>query len=69
MLVSSIQHSDLVFLQIILYYSNPEEVIRERGYEPLRDVENTPDSVFCAKGAGFTVPWDEAPGYMHCRPE
>lgn len=46
---------------------NPEEVIRDRGYEPLRDVANTPDSVFCAKGAGFTVPWDEAPGHMHCR--
>ncbi|MBE6939414.1 MAG: GTP-binding protein [Ruminococcaceae bacterium] len=44
---------------------NPEEVIAEIGYEAERDMENTPDSVFCAHGAGFTVKWDKVPEYMH----
>ena len=48
---------------------NPEEVIAARGYDPLRDVENTPDSVFCSHGAGFIVPWDEAPARMHLHPD
>lgn len=44
---------------------NAETVIAEIGYEPERDLENTPDSVFCAHGAGYTVKWDEVPGKMH----
>ncbi len=44
---------------------NADEVIAQIGYEPERDLENTADSVFCAHGAGFTVNWREAPGYMH----
>ncbi len=44
---------------------NTAEVMERAGYEPLRDVENTPDSVFCAHGAGFVVPWDRVPEYMH----
>ena len=48
---------------------NAEEVIAQRGYDPERDVENTPDSVFCAHGAGFVVPWSEVPKYMHLHPE
>ena len=44
---------------------NPEEVMAERGYDPERDVYNTADSVFCAHGAGFVVPWYEVPEYMH----
>ena len=43
----------------------PEKVIAARGYDPLRDVENTPDSVFCAHGAGYTVPWDQVKEHMH----
>jgi len=39
--------------------------VAELSYDPLHDTENTPDSVFCAHGAGFTVRWDQAPGYMH----
>ena len=35
------------------------------GYDPEADLENTPDSVFCAHGAGFTVKWNEVPEYMH----
>ncbi len=44
---------------------NTEEVVAAIGYEPERDVEHTPDSVFCAHGAGFVVPWNEVPDYMH----
>ena len=42
-----------------------ETVIRQSGYDPERDVENTADSVFCAHGAGFTVKWDQVSDYMH----
>lgn len=34
-------------------------------YNPEADTENTPDSVFCSHGAGFTVKWNEAEDYMH----
>ena len=40
-------------------------VIEETGYDPQADLENTPDSVFCAHGAGFNVRWDKVPEYMH----
>lgn len=33
------------------------------GYDPLAD--DTPDSVFCSHGAGFTVPWEQVEAYMH----
>ncbi|MBQ0037345.1 MAG: TetM/TetW/TetO/TetS family tetracycline resistance ribosomal protection protein [Clostridiales bacterium] len=44
---------------------NPEEVIERLGYEAQSDLDNTPDSVFCAHGGGFTVKWDKVPEYMH----
>lgn len=44
---------------------NTEEIIAQIGYDPLHDVANTPDSVFCAHGAGFVVSWDEVADYMH----
>ena len=44
---------------------NAETVIAELAYDPEADLENTPDSVFCAHGAGFTVKWHEVPEYMH----
>ena len=44
---------------------NTQQVVAELGYDPLRDPENTPDSVFCAHGAGFTVPWNRVQEYMH----
>ena len=44
---------------------NAEKIIAERAYEPQADLDNTPDSVFCAHGAGFPVPWDEVPQMMH----
>ena len=42
-----------------------ERVIAEKGYDPLRDVMNSPDSVFCSHGAGVAVPWDQVEQYMH----
>ena len=44
---------------------NTEAVVAELGYDPEKDLENTPDSVFCAHGAGFTVKWDQVKEYMH----
>ena len=44
---------------------NQEEVVAETGYDPEADLENTPDSVFCAHGAGFTVKWHQVRDYMH----
>ena len=44
---------------------DPEAVIAALGYDPERDVENTPDSVFCAHGGGFPVKWDRVKEYMH----
>ncbi len=38
-------------------------IVEASGYNPLAD--DTPDSVFCSHGAGFTVPWDQVQGYMH----
>ena len=42
-----------------------EKVIAEKAYDPLRDVMNSPDSVFCSHGAGVVVPWDQVEQYMH----
>ena len=44
---------------------NAEEVIADIGYDPEKDLENTADSVFCAHGAGFVVPWTQAEEHMH----
>jgi len=44
---------------------NTEQVLAETGYDPEADLENTPDSVFCAHGAGFTVKWHQVKDYMH----
>ena len=44
---------------------NAEEVIEKIGYDPEADMDNPSSSVFCAHGAGFLVPWYEAPAHMH----
>ena len=41
-----------------------EAVIAAAHYNPLAD--DTPDSVFCAHGAGYTVPWNEVKEHAHC---
>ncbi len=44
---------------------NTEAVLAASDYQPEADVKNTPDSVFCAHGAGFVVPWHQVFEYMH----
>lgn len=46
---------------------NQEEIIEQKGYDSEADVKNPTGSVFCAHGAGFTVPWDEVENYMHVK--
>ena len=66
--VASYTHGTGVFQTRLLGYlpcHNEEAVIETIGYDPEADLENTPDSVFCAHGAGFNVKWNEVPEYMH----
>ncbi len=66
--VASYTHGTGIFQTRLLGYRpchNEEEVVASIGYDPEADVENTPDSVFCAHGAGFNVKWNEVPEYMH----
>ncbi len=44
---------------------NQEAVVAAAGYDPVSDLDHTPDSVFCAHGAGFTVKWNQVKDYMH----
>ena len=44
---------------------NAESVVEALGYDPEADLDNTPDSVFCAHGAGFAVKWNQVKDYMH----
>ena len=44
---------------------NTEKVVADMAYDPEADLDNTPDSVFCAHGAGFNVKWHEVRNYMH----
>lgn len=41
-----------------------QAVIEAANYNPLAD--DTPDSVFCSHGAGFTVAWDHVKDFAHC---
>ncbi len=56
-----------LFLEVSGYDEchNSSEVIKSYNYSPESDSENTPDSVFCAHGAGFNVKWDDVKNYMH----
>ena len=44
---------------------NATEVIAAIGYDAEHDTANPSGSVFCAHGAGFTVPWNEVKEHMH----
>lgn len=44
---------------------NASEVIEAIGYNKDADPEYTSTSIFCAKGKGYPVPWDEAEAAMH----
>lgn len=42
-----------------------EQVIAAAAYDPEADLDNTPDSVFCAHGAGYPVKWYKVPEFAH----
>ncbi|MCK9857715.1 TetM/TetW/TetO/TetS family tetracycline resistance ribosomal protection protein [Paenibacillus sp. ATY16] len=44
---------------------NERDVIERKGYRKDADPLYTSSSIFCAKGAGYAVPWDEAEAKMH----
>lgn len=45
---------------------NKEDIITQIGYDKNADPEYTSSSIFCAKGKGYSVPWQEAQAAMHC---
>lgn len=45
---------------------NKEEVIERLGYDKNADIEYSSSSIFCSKGQGFVVPWNEVEEYIHC---
>ena len=42
-----------------------EQIVREIGYDPARDLENPASSVFCAHGAGYEVKWQDVDAAAH----
>ena len=44
---------------------NQDQIVASADYDPEADLDNTPDSVFCSHGAGFTVKWHQVKDYMH----
>ena len=42
-----------------------QAVIEQINYDPCADLENSPDSIFCAHGAKYTVKWDQVDQAMH----
>lgn len=56
-----------LFCELAGYYPcrDSAAVIARIGYEPQRDKDNPADSVFCSRGAGFNVPWNQVKDYMH----
>lgn len=46
---------------------NQEEVLTAIGYDSESDVDHPSGSIFCSHGAGFFVPWNEVPQYMHIK--
>lgn len=44
---------------------NTDQVVEQRGYDPIRDINHPADSIFCSHGAGFTVPWEQVKEYVH----
>ena len=42
-----------------------EQIVKELGYDPARDLENPASSVFCAHGAGYEVKWQDVDAAAH----
>ena len=36
------------------------------GYDKVTDDEYPAGSIFCKKGKGYTIPWQESREHMHC---
>ncbi|MED3550393.1 translation factor GTPase family protein [Cytobacillus praedii] len=45
---------------------NKKDVIEKIDYDKNADPAYTSSSIFCSKGQGYSVPWDEAEELMHC---
>ncbi|WP_195987446.1 TetM/TetW/TetO/TetS family tetracycline resistance ribosomal protection protein [Clostridium sp. D53t1_180928_C8] len=45
---------------------NTQDILTKRNYNKNADIEYSSNSVFCSKGQGFIVPWNEVEEYMHC---
>jgi len=45
---------------------NPEDTIERINYRKDADPEYSSSSIFCARGKGYAVPWEEAEQNMHC---
>ena len=66
--VRSYTHGDGIFECVVKGYlpcHNAAEIIAQYGYDPVSDLDNTPNSVFCSHGAGHTVTWDKVPETAH----
>ncbi len=44
---------------------NQEEIVKQLGYEPERDIENPTGSVFCEHGAALYVDWQQVDSMAH----
>jgi len=44
---------------------NQQEVVTRIAYEPDKDINNQSSSVFCAKGSGYYVSWDQVERHAH----
>ncbi|WP_338753134.1 translation factor GTPase family protein [Bacillus sp. FJAT-52991] len=45
---------------------NEAEVIEKIAYNKDADPDYTSSSIFCSKGQGYSVPWDQVEGACHC---
>ena len=45
--------------------SDQDELVKTFNYDPLADLENSPNSVFCSHGAGDLISWDQVFDHMH----
>lgn len=66
--VRSYTHGDGIFECVVKGYlpcHNTAEIIAQYDYDPVSDLDNTPNSVFCSHGAGHTVTWDKVPETAH----
>ncbi len=44
---------------------NQNEIVEQIQYDPVNDIDNPTDSVFCSHGAGYSVSWDKVAKEAH----